>query len=204
VLSTIPTAVRNPSSIDPIGQASAPSKSISPEAMPRVPTFSLSRRSEKPFGAPPMRRGTTKQPSPAVPSGAPTGRAVTRNWSASATEQNHFSPRNLHVPSAVATASHAFAPTSLPPCTSVRNCDPRSAREYSRSSNGGRNRSRTAGVARRRSARAKPIVHVAGHACPPSPSSDSRYSSVACSYARPGVPESATRPESHTTAPAAW
>ena len=29
---------------------------------------------------------------PRVPSGAPSGRAVTANWSASATEQNHFSP----------------------------------------------------------------------------------------------------------------
>ena len=46
------------------------------------------------------------------------------NRSASATEQNHFSPLMRH-PSTTAgsgTARATLAPTSDPPCTSVRNC----------------------------------------------------------------------------------
>ncbi len=92
VLSTTPTAVRNPSSTGPTGQASAPSKSISPEASPRVPSLSLRRRRANPLGRPSSSRGTTKLPRPRVPSGPPGTRAVRKNWPASATEQNHFSP----------------------------------------------------------------------------------------------------------------
>ena len=79
VLSTMPTAVRNPCSTGPTGQASAPSKSISPEASPRVPSLSLSRRTAKPLGRPSTSRGTTKLPSPRVPAGAPSTRAVRKN-----------------------------------------------------------------------------------------------------------------------------
>ncbi len=92
VLSTSPTAVLKPSSTGPIGYATAPEKSISPDAMPRVPSLSFKRRIVNPFGTPSTSRGTAKHPRPRVPSGAPGTRAVMRNWSASATEQNHFSP----------------------------------------------------------------------------------------------------------------
>ena len=111
-----PTAVRKPSSSGPSGYAGAPSNSISPVASARVPSLSFSRRIRNP----PPERGTRKHPMPRVPSGAPRGRAVTRNWSASATEQNHFSPCSRHAePSRI--ASTRFAPTSDPPCRSVRN-----------------------------------------------------------------------------------
>ena len=53
----MPTAVRNPCSTGPTGQASAPSKSISPDANPRVPSLSFKRRSAKPFGPPSTSRG---------------------------------------------------------------------------------------------------------------------------------------------------
>ncbi len=96
VLSTSPAAILKPSSSAPIGYATAPSKTISPVASARVPSLSLSLRIVKPFGLPSTVRGTRKQPMPRVPSGAPSGRAVTANWSASATEQNHFSPCSRH------------------------------------------------------------------------------------------------------------
>ena len=79
------------------------------------------------IGAPSTMRGTRKHPSPRVPSGADSGRAVTANRSASATEQNHFSPVIRHAPGSVESdVATTFAPTSDPPWTSVRNCDPRS------------------------------------------------------------------------------
>ena len=53
-------------------------------------------------------------------------RAVTAKRSASATEQNHFSPVMRHAPARRGRARRAaLAPTSDPPWTSVRNCDPR-------------------------------------------------------------------------------
>ena len=128
VSSSSSTATWNPSLIGPMGQARAPSKSISAEARARVPSLSLSRLMRNPFGVDPSRRrGTRKQPRPRVPSGAPSGRAVTTNTSASATEQNHFSPLMRHAPgcSGSGTARAAFAPTSDPPWTSVRNCEAR-------------------------------------------------------------------------------
>ena len=61
-------------------------------------------------------------PRPRVPGGAPSGRAVIKNSFASITEQNHFSPKMRKcAPSLRATT--ALAPTSEPPCTSVRNCE---------------------------------------------------------------------------------
>ena len=104
------TAIRKPSSTAPSAYAGAPSNSISPVASARVPSLSFSRRIVKP----PPERGTRKQPIPRVPSGAPLGRAVTTNWSASATEQNHFSPE-IRQASPSGTASTRFAPTSEPP-----------------------------------------------------------------------------------------
>ena len=76
----------------PIASASAPSNSISPVAIERVPSLDLSRRSANPLGAPSTSRGTRNSPSPRVPSAAPGARALTTNRPASATEQNHFSP----------------------------------------------------------------------------------------------------------------
>ena len=92
VFNTTPTAVRKPCSTGPTGQATAPSKSISPDARPRVPSLSFSRRNANPFGDPSSVRGTTNDPSPLVPPSPSSTRAVMKNWSASATEQNHFSP----------------------------------------------------------------------------------------------------------------
>ena len=54
-------------------------------------------------------------------------RAVTIKTSASALEQNHFSPRSVHRPpgprsaGSTGVAASALAPTSEPPCTSVKN-----------------------------------------------------------------------------------
>ncbi len=77
-------------------------------------------------------RGTRNSPSPRVPVAGSATRAVIRKTSASALEQNHFSPRMVHaLPGAPASgesrstgvATMALAPTSDPPCTSVRNCE---------------------------------------------------------------------------------
>ena len=128
VLSSSSTATWNPSATGPMGQPSAPSKSISADAMARVPSLSFKRRIRKPFGVVPSTlRGTRKQPRPRVPPTAPLGLAVTTKRSASATEQNHFSPLMRHAPatSGSGTARAVSAPTSDPPCTSVRNCEAR-------------------------------------------------------------------------------
>src|SRR5688500_5199114 len=69
---------------------------------------------------PSTRRGTRNRPRPFVPSAAPAGRAVIKKSEASATEQNHFSPR-IRQPLPLGSALTALAPTSEPPCTSVKN-----------------------------------------------------------------------------------
>ena len=131
VLRSSSTATWNPASTGPMAQPDRAVEVDLGRGHGRVPSLSFSRRIRNPFGVvPSMLRGTAKQPRPRVPLFAPSGRAVMTNRSASATEQNHFSPLMRH-PSTTAgsgTARATLAPTSDPPCTSVRNCEGAQAR----------------------------------------------------------------------------
>ena len=155
------------------GTRSAPAKSISPDAMPRVPSFSFSRRSAKPLGAPSSTRGIAKHPRPRVPA-RPSHAGRHEDCSASATEQNHFSPDTTW------SRRPAAARRSR---SRRRRCHPapRSGTANRVAPARSRARATTAGTARRnlgsathRNARARPIVHTAGHTWPTSPSSESR------------------------------
>ena len=68
-------------------------------------------------------RGIANSASPAVPRGAPSGRARSSATSASACEQNHFSPWSRQT-SPSRTAMVSIAPTSDPPARSVMNWVP--------------------------------------------------------------------------------
>jgi hypothetical protein len=82
----------------PTGSPRAPSNSISPVGIERVPSLSLSRRSGSRWAR--RRRGAApgRGRGRACPRVAPSGRALTTNSPASATEQNHFSPLMRHLP----------------------------------------------------------------------------------------------------------
>ncbi len=84
---TISTMVRTPRPGSPTGQATAPSYSISEDALERLPSLSLSRISRMPLSAPSgSTLGTRKQPSPSSVC------ASARNTSLIGAEVNHLWP----------------------------------------------------------------------------------------------------------------
>ena len=84
---TISTMVRTPRPSSPTSQPTAPSYSISDEALERLPSFSFSRISDIALSAPPgSTRGTRKQDRP------PGAWARVRNRSHIGAEVNHLWP----------------------------------------------------------------------------------------------------------------
>ena len=114
---TIAMIVATPRPGSPTCQASAPSNSISAEALDLLPSLSLSRCRRIPLRVPSgSTRGSRKQVSPAGPW------ASVRNRSHMGAEQNHLCPVSRWAPSPAAGTGSArvvLALTSEPPCFSV-------------------------------------------------------------------------------------
>src|SRR5215475_4183767 len=111
----------------PAGCPAAPSSPISAVGTARVPNLSLRRCSRRPgAGATPSAayRGTTNGARVRLPGAAPSGRASATAISASAAEQNHFSPVSRQA-SSVPVGGRALVverEMSDPPCDSVIHC----------------------------------------------------------------------------------
>ena len=158
---------RKPDPGSPTSHAVAPSRETSPLAMSLVPSFSFRRTMRYRFGVPSgSSRGRRNSDTPAMPSGPPGMRARTMARSASAFEQNHFSPRSANEPPSCGSATTAVAPTSDPAPCSVMNIAPWSSSPVSWEVSPDRYRSTSAGEPNLRSVLVRLSVIDTGHSRP--------------------------------------
>ena len=145
----------------PTRHAIAPSRRISPLAIDRVPSLSLSRRIRYAFGVPSGRtRGSRNSDTPRSPGWVSAGslRASTIAKPASGFEQNHLSPCSAHDPSAPSVARVAVPATSEPAPCSVMNIAPCWSASKSSAVTIGNTRSTRPGSPNRRRVRASESV----------------------------------------------